>query len=299
MDNLEFERACILFNIGVVYLTMGVWENRSTDEGLKRACGYFQLAAGCLSHLRQIVVPCMRLKAPVFIGNESLSAIEAVAVAQAQECYWQKAILNNSREGIIARLAFQVSVFYSAAVEAAMNSLTFPSNWIHHLISKKFHFMSAAQYRMASVALSASNYGEEVARLREALRLCSKALESGRSIGGRVLEDLLSLQAIIKKNLGRAEKDNDLIYLKVVPQTANLPRIQGAPMVSITVPIEIANPEKLLQKTWSKLPWSNIIPIAVFQASRIYKDKLVSMVDRDVISKWLEITNTATRYEVS
>jgi hypothetical protein len=41
--NMNYEKACVLYSIGAVYSQLGNAENRSTTEGVKRACNYFQV----------------------------------------------------------------------------------------------------------------------------------------------------------------------------------------------------------------------------------------------------------------
>lgn len=125
-------------------------------------------------------------------------------------------ILDHLKDGLIARLAMQVSDFYDQALSAGMKSVNIPSDWIHHINAKKLHFYSAAQYRKSIDAVSGpggSNYGEEVARLQEALRNVNKALERKNFLGRGVREDLQGLQSMLQRDSERAEKDNDLIYL--------------------------------------------------------------------------------------
>ncbi|ORE05757.1 BRO1-domain-containing protein [Rhizopus microsporus var. microsporus] len=40
--NMNYEKACILYSIGAIYSQLGNAEDRSTTEGVKRACNYFQ-----------------------------------------------------------------------------------------------------------------------------------------------------------------------------------------------------------------------------------------------------------------
>jgi hypothetical protein len=120
------------------------------------------------------------------------------------------------KDGLIARLSAQVSEFYEQSLAAAMTSVNIPSDWITHITAKKLHFYSAAQFRKSIEAVSGSargRYGEEVARLHEALRNVNKALERKNFLGRGVREDLLGLQNILRQASERAEKDNDLIYL--------------------------------------------------------------------------------------
>src|SRR5271170_1253381 len=162
------------------------------------------------------------------------------------------------KDGLIARLAAQVSDFYDQALKAGMASVNIPSDWINHITAKKLHFYSAAQYRKSIDAVSGaagSNYGEEVARLQEALRNVNKALERKNFLGRGVRDDLLGLQAMLQRDTERAEKDNDLIYLCMcskfvidsdglapVPQFSSLPPIAMAPMVKSIIPPEVEKP---------------------------------------------------------
>ncbi|KAG5455478.1 MAG: BRO1 domain-containing protein [Olpidium bornovanus] len=41
--NLNYEKACILFNIGAMYSQLGEGENRTSADGLKKACLHFQV----------------------------------------------------------------------------------------------------------------------------------------------------------------------------------------------------------------------------------------------------------------
>ena len=129
---------------------------------------------------------------------------------------------DHMKDGLIARLAAQVSEFYDQALQAGMTSVNIPSDWINHITAKKLHFYSAAQYRKSIDAVSGtggSNYGEEVARLQEALRNVNKALERKNFLGRGVRDDLLGLQSMLQRDTERAEKDNDLIYLCTLPVT--------------------------------------------------------------------------------
>lgn len=40
---MNYEKACVLYSVGAVYSQLGNAENRSTTEGVKRACNYFQV----------------------------------------------------------------------------------------------------------------------------------------------------------------------------------------------------------------------------------------------------------------
>lgn len=41
--NMNYEKACILYCIGALYSQLGNSENRTTSEGVKRACNHFKV----------------------------------------------------------------------------------------------------------------------------------------------------------------------------------------------------------------------------------------------------------------
>jgi programmed cell death 6-interacting protein len=229
--NLLFERLSVLYNIGALYSQLATSQSRTTGESLKRACQYFQQAAGAFEYLSQNTGD-LRLPPGMSVEDFSeptVNSLKFLMLAQAQECFWQKSVLgtypssshfpdfqDQMKDSLISKLSAQVSEFYDQALSSAMASTNIPSDWITHITAKKLHFYSAAQYRKskdAAAGTGANKYGEELARLQEALRNVNKALERKNFLSRGVREDLLGLQEILQRDTERAEKDNDLIYL--------------------------------------------------------------------------------------
>lgn len=190
--------------------------NRSTTEGLKSSCNYFSLAAGVISHLKNNVVPDMRSAPPEDMDPVTLESLEQLLLAQSQECFWSKAVMDGLKDASIAKLAAKVSDYYSTAGDWGIKSNAISSEWLHHMTAKHHHFASAAQYRAACDALEKRKYGEEVARLRDSLLCVNEALKEARYINKFVLADLQGLKARVQEDLKRAEKDNDMIYLSML-----------------------------------------------------------------------------------
>ena len=99
LPSITYERACVLFNLGAMYASLGVAEDRSAVEGIKRASALFQNAAGCFKHLSDAVLPLIKPspshKDPCSpdLSKPALEALTSLCLAQAQECFWQKAVL--------------------------------------------------------------------------------------------------------------------------------------------------------------------------------------------------------------
>ena len=134
-DNIRFELANVLFNLAALYSQLAVHSNRSTSDGLKTACAYFCSAAGVVSHLKTVVLPDMRTSVPEDMDASSLESVEYLMLAQAQECFWQKAVKDGLKDASIAKLAASVSDFYSTAGDWGIKSDSISSEWIHHMLS--------------------------------------------------------------------------------------------------------------------------------------------------------------------
>jgi hypothetical protein len=91
---IQYEKASVLYNIAAIYSQLGTSERLWTADGLKNASVYFQKAAGVLTFLRDMLVTRFKVK----IENSSdlhestLSAVIALMLAQAAECYYEKAV---------------------------------------------------------------------------------------------------------------------------------------------------------------------------------------------------------------
>lgn len=212
-NNLKFELSNVLYNLAALYSQLAASANRSTADGLKSACNNFCFAAGVISHLKTTVIPELRSTPAEDMDVATLESLQQLLLAQAQECFWQRAVMDGYKDASIAKLAARVSDLYKSAGGWGVNSEAISSEWIHHAMAKHHHFAAAAQYRQACDCLERRKYGEEVARLRDSLNCINDALKEARYINKIVLGDLNGLKMKVQEDLKRAEKDNDLIYL--------------------------------------------------------------------------------------
>lgn len=207
----------ILYNLASLYSQLALNTPRGNTAGLKTAANYFSLAAGILSHIKSSILPELRMSdPPEDMDAHTLESLTQLMLAQSQECFWQKAVMDGYKDASIAKLASYVSDLYNLAGEAAIKSDAVSSAWIHHMTAKHHHFAAAAQYRAACDCLERSKFGEEIARLRDAVACVTEGLKEAR--GGYfskiVVDDLNGLKRKVEEDLKRAEKDNDVIYLR-------------------------------------------------------------------------------------
>lgn len=286
--NIAFERAAILYNCGSMESRIGSSCERDSDEGIKTACRHYQSAAGYFEFVRQHLLPLLEASSTSDLSDKGLNMAVDIMLAQAQACFYEKAVLSQKQAGaravkpsIIARLAAQAAAFYESAGTSAngapMKSSISP-DWPALLHYQKLSFDAAAQYWQSihakEVAESkASGYGEEIARLQAAERILSEALAHAKT--RRITSDLSdsadALLAKVQEKRAAAEKDNRSVYMDVVPAEASLSRISPAPMVKALEPDLTADGQA------GKPLFATLLPRLVMHAVEAHRQALRSV----------------------
>ena len=292
-NNLRFELANVLFNFAALYSQLAFSLNRSTAEGLKAANNYFCQAAGAIEYLKSEIVPDMRTMPPEDMDIMTLESVQQLMLAQAQECSWSMAIKNGYKDALISRLAAKVSDFYDQAAEHGTQSNSISTQWIHHMSAKHHHFAAAAQYRAACDCLEKRKYGEEVARLKDALTCVNEALRESKWINKTVQGDLNGLKMKVTEDLRRAEKDNDVIYLQTIPPKSELEILTRASMAKEKEPKMISDPASSLGERGSlgQPLFTRLVPYSVHLAASIYADRRDRIVNTNIIDELEALTN--------
>ncbi|XP_042555952.1 rhophilin-1 isoform X1 [Dipodomys spectabilis] len=159
---LAFEKGSVLFNIGALHTQIGARQDRSCAEGAKSAMEAFQKAAGAFRLLRENFshAPSPDMSAP------SLSTLEQLMAAQAQECVFQglslpgptaprggRAQLRLAQEA--AQVAAEYRLVYGAMAQPPVRDYV-PASWTTLVYVKAEHFQALAHYH-AAAALGGSS----------------------------------------------------------------------------------------------------------------------------------------------
>jgi programmed cell death 6-interacting protein len=285
-NNIRFELANILYNLAALYSQLAFSTNRNSGDGLKTASQYSSAAAGVLSFLKTEIVPDMRSTPPDDMDEVTLESLEQLCLAQAQECFWQKAVKDGMKDATIARLAAKVSDYYSLAGDWAIKSDAVSTEWIHHLDAKHHHFAAAAQYRQSCDCLEKRKYGEEIARLRDSLACANEALKESKWVNRTVLGDMNGLKAKVMEDLRKAEKDNDLVYLQAIPPKSELKTLDRANMVAPKAPKEVQDGITMLGEglAFGRPLFAKLVPYAVHVAASIYVERRDRLVNQSIIA---------------
>ncbi|KAI7860663.1 BRO1-like domain-containing protein [Circinella umbellata] len=305
LSNLNYEKACILFDIGALYTQLGCNGSRISTEGIRKSCNFFQNAAGCFKYIEKEILSDFRATPPIDLCVDAMQTFIALSLAQAQECIWQKAVMEHMKHGTIARLAIKVADFYETILTHDISY--FPTEWKRHFQIKASYFNAVAQYHKANECISQGRYGEEIGRLRLAEKHNRKAMDaiassnaSGffnmRATTSTMHEsftgEVRKLEESIERDLIRAERDNDLVYMETVPEPNQLAPLLRSDMVRPLVPPEIVDPTHWKRKPNEEIQrplFENLVPFAVHQAASVYADQKDYVVTNDIVGRCNEL----------
>ncbi|KAJ3887741.1 BRO1-like domain-containing protein [Lentinula edodes] len=305
MRSLMFERAAVVFNLGSLYSQLAASVDRSNVDGIKRAAAFFQNASGVFSYLQTSILPHFSIPPdqehpPLDLSQSFVHALEFLNLAQAQECFWQKAKLDNLKNGLVSKLAGATMYLYKKSLTIILEAEPpikhiYPSDWLSHIEVKQHHFEAVAQFRRSREELEKSRYGFEIAYLTQAQLAAKKGYDVARK--GRVLpailNDIQSFLEIIKKELFRAERDNDLIYHQDVPTGSTLPAIQQATVAQAVTPKELSDPTVLVPL--NQMVFSSLMGWGTREAINIYNDRKKNLIQEELVGPAKESKIAAER----
>uniref|UniRef100_M4BB69 BRO1 domain-containing protein n=1 Tax=Hyaloperonospora arabidopsidis (strain Emoy2) TaxID=559515 RepID=M4BB69_HYAAE len=238
---LSFEKGAVMFNIGALESQLGVETDRSTVEGLKTACHHFMRAAGAFAEVKDTIVDrTVGVRTPD-MSSEGLGMLMYLMLAQAQACFYEKAIKDRMKDAIKAKLVQQALDYYVSALEFCRSPTlvgAIDRSWSVHLQFQVHCLLAATQYWQGKASKTAAldrgrGYGEEITRLVVADAECSEAckLATQNKLPISLLGSAQALQCLVREHLEAARNDNASVYLENVPKFSELPVVGKAAMV--------------------------------------------------------------------
>ncbi|CAH3130479.1 unnamed protein product [Pocillopora meandrina] len=273
MSSLQYERLCVLFNIGVLQGQIAAAQNFQTDEGLKTAAKMFQSASGAFQQLKDAVFPQLNQVPTPDLSVEMLTFCGAVMLAQGQESIWNKTEQDKMKDAVIAKVAAQAADFYKSALSSAQIQSVkqmLEKEWISILSAKSEFFKAIAEYHMARVAKDKAAYGEGVTRFKQAEQQMANAVK--QSMG---LVDFKTWEGRIKREATELKKDNEFIYHERMPDIDSLGPI-GRAALAKSLPLS-----KPASSKFTDL-FSKLVPMAVHNALQAYGSRKGEIVNFEV-----------------
>ncbi|KAG4068119.1 hypothetical protein HA402_001544 [Bradysia odoriphaga] len=257
LTSLAYEKVCILFNIAALQSAIAASQSTDNDDGLKLATKLFQQSAGIFHHLKGLTPAAIPQEPTPDLNPETLQTLSNLMIAQAQEIFVIKAIRDNMKDAIVAKLACQCEELYAETLRGLQKDSVksiWDKEWIPTIAGKQAGFHALTQLYQSLVNRSNKAVGEEIARLTHAVELFKSA--QSRSGKPNLFEDYAGRA---QRNLVESKKDNDFIYNEAIPDIKNL----AAPGKAL-----LAKPTAL-QGTFNPNPkdlFENLVPVALHQA---------------------------------
>ncbi|VDP07123.1 unnamed protein product [Heligmosomoides polygyrus] len=261
----SFERAAVLFNCGALMSHIAASQPFLTDEEMKTAAKLFQQSAGVFARLRDTVLGMVQQDPTPDLTPDTLSALSALMLAQAQESIYIKAFKDSMKPSALVKIAAQAADFYLEA-QKAMNRDSvkglWEKEWLQVVNGKSLGFQAIAQLHQAAVSCKC----EQLSRLTEALRLSE--LASKYLPPGCLSEQLNSIQ----KRYAAAKKDNDFIYHERIADFRSLPALPRAALVKALPVTHPISPR-------FKDMFSSVVPVQVHNAMQCYEGRKGELVN--------------------
>ncbi|KAM9493445.1 LOW QUALITY PROTEIN: tyrosine-protein phosphatase non-receptor type 23b [Clarias gariepinus] len=275
-NDICYEQACVLYNLGALHSYLGTMDNRVSDEGMKTSCTHFQSAAGAFTHIRDYYSSTYSAD----LSHQALSINISLMLGQAQECVLEKTLLDHRKSLVIARISAQVCVFYRECVHVLESSdcVSGKKEWKKLLWMKISYFSAVTHFHMGQHCEEQEKRGQAVAYFQSALGKLNEAIKLSKGQPDSVQRALRFTMDVIGGKFNSAKKDNDFIYHESVPGLDTLAPQKGTPLVK-PVPITPTDPSI----TGPDL-FSTLVPLAAHEASSVYSEEKAKLL-REVTAK--------------
>ena len=289
--NVHFEKAAVIFNLGASWSQLGLAADRTTPEGIKTAAHAFQQAAGAFAMLREDVLGKIGGvgggDATADLSEECAGMLVSLHLAQAQECFYDKAATDGKSTAVCVKLAQQTHLFYEEVKTALASpplSEHFEKSWSAHVAAKDAMFHAEALSRAAKMAEEdAEDIGSAVARLLVASTELHAAHRLAKNTGGisvHCVGAVATLRDAVDEQLRRAQRDNECVYMERVPAYEDVAPLGAAAVVKAVRP-----PAEAVDASAEDM-FAAIVPESGFKALSKYTEKVDALIreENDVLA---------------
>ncbi|KAK2887378.1 hypothetical protein QQF64_013494 [Cirrhinus molitorella] len=277
-EDINYEQACVLFNLGALHSLLGAMDNRISEEGMKVSCTHFQCSAGAFAHLRDHFNHSYSSD----MSSQALSINISLMLAQAQECLLEKTLLDNRKSHLIAKICAQVCDYYKDCLRVLDNSESVPGRiqkeWRKLVTMKISYFSAITHLHMGKQSEEQQKHGEAVAYFQSSLDKLNEAIKQSKSQPESVQDALKFTMDVIGGKYNSAKKDNDFIYHESIPGPDTLAAVKGASLVK-PLPLSLTDQSVTGPDLFSKL-----VPMATHEASSLYSEEKAKLL-RDIVAK--------------
>ncbi|KAL2307074.1 hypothetical protein Nmel_000015 [Mimus melanotis] len=252
-EDIKYEQACVLYNLGALHSMLGAMDKRVSEEGMKVSCTHFQCAAGAFTYLRDHFPHSYSVDMSHQILSLNINLMLVVDYYK-EAC---RALENSETASLLGKIQ---------------------KDWKKLVQMKIYYFAAVAHLHMGKQAEEQQKFGERVIYFQSALDKLNEAIKLAKGQPETVQEALRFTMDVIGGKYNSAKKDNDFIYHEAVPALDTLQSVKGAPLVK-ALPVNPTDPAVTGPDIFAKL-----VPMAAHEASSLYSEEKAKLL-RDVMAK--------------
>eukprot|EP00922_Rhytidocystis_sp_ex-Travisia-forbesii_P065269 GHVS01096994.1.p1 GENE.GHVS01096994.1~~GHVS01096994.1.p1 ORF type:complete len:731 (+),score=90.35 GHVS01096994.1:52-2244(+) len=262
--SLQYEKACVAYNLACLHCNMGLTPDRSTPQGAKEAIKSFCLSAGIFGLIRDQLTSGIVGTTTADLSNNSLSMNVMMLLAQAQSCVYEKAVRDKLNRSLLSKLSCQVANYYTSAYNYALQLRNYVGEGSLALFkAQAYSYLAASHYQLGmaqkeEVEARSEGYGQLIARFKYSQYHWKMAQQLVSRHGMHL--NLTALQNSISTEVDQLEKDNATVYLEFVPEWTTLPKLEMLSSVKVAqVSLQdIATQTQTWRQTFDRLVPANV-----------------------------------------
>uniref|UniRef100_A0A182WEQ7 Tyrosine-protein phosphatase non-receptor type 23 n=1 Tax=Anopheles minimus TaxID=112268 RepID=A0A182WEQ7_9DIPT len=279
--NIKYEMAVVLHNFAALHTQLGAAESRSDPESMKKACTHFQCAAWAYGYVKDNYALLLEGD----LSTELLIFMQALCLAQAQECIMEKSLCDNRKSGIIAKVTAQIVSYYNSAL-AALLTQNGDDGRIQDIVgSKQFkewrrYVRFKISYLSCILLLYQGQQSEEQQKMGERVALYQasfdKLEEARKESKGlaqieQVNEALQFTMDVVEAKRKSAKNENEFIYHEEVPDLSAITAVQGANLVN-GIAFNVIDPDAMGEDIFHRL-----VPMKAHESSSMYSEEKANL----------------------
>ncbi|KAG5519642.1 hypothetical protein PMAC_001797 [Pneumocystis sp. 'macacae'] len=292
--SLAYEKACVMFNIAATLSAIGATQDRSEEDGVKKAYHSFQSSAGVFEYINTNF-----LHAPsVDLEKDTIQSLYEIMLAQAQEVLCEKQINKFKKPNMISKLSAQTSWYYEniiSRISISVQKKIFKKYWLQLCQIKQRFYKSIAHLNKALVNEENDMYGEALAHLiiakkqcHEASKLCSSLLLSISASNKLKFDSMSYFNNVIKsfyiqiqEKENKLNHDNDYIYHQPIVNEKCLKPLEKLSMVKAT-PIQEIYINHNVQELVGHDIFHKFIPLSVHESASLYSEEKAKLIRKEL-----------------
>uniref|UniRef100_A0A915CHQ0 BRO1 domain-containing protein n=1 Tax=Parascaris univalens TaxID=6257 RepID=A0A915CHQ0_PARUN len=236
-EDVNFELAYVMFNIGAVHAAIAVNEMRNDLDSIKGAFTHFQCAAFPFQHIRDKMNATKY--SSVDFEPSLLTWYVNILLAQAQECILEKSLIDHRKNTVIAKIAIYLRDVYmnccehleSSGISDVVSSSKY-REWLRTCNVKAELYGAVAMVHLGEQADIDKKMGHRLAYYEIAsdhVKAAAKFVEKDKRESLRQAV-VFATDVVVAKETN-AKKENDFIYHERVPKREELGIVEGVAMV--------------------------------------------------------------------